>query len=82
MVSYTKKHGDEELEEVEDENAGYVCRFVVGEVRQQPEYYDELIEALNCEDFILKKQYNALHQYKIELADKQKDENDNLLDLL
>lgn len=82
MVSYTKKHGDEELEEVEDENAGYVCRFVVGEVRQQPEYYDELIEALNCEDFILKKQYNALHQYKMELADKQKDENDNLLDLL
>ncbi|HFI0504517.1 TPA: hypothetical protein ACGO6V_000765 [Streptococcus suis] len=36
-VSYTKKHGDEEIEEVEDKNAGYVCRFVVEEVRQQPE---------------------------------------------
>lgn len=81
-VSYTKKHGDEEIEEVEDENAGYVCRFVVEEVRQQPEYFDELIEALNCEDFILKKQYNVLNQYKLELAEKQKDENDNLLDLL
>ena len=79
MVSYTKKHGDEE---VEDENAGYVCKFVVAEVRQQAEYFDELLDELDSEDFVLKKQYNTLHQYKIDLASKQKDENDNLLDLL
>lgn len=85
MVSYTKKHGDEEVEEVEeveDENAGYVCRFVVEEVRQQAEYFDELLDELDSEDFVLKKQYNALQQYKMELGAKQKDENDNLLDLL
>jgi hypothetical protein len=81
-VSYVTKQGDEEIDEVEDENAGYVCRFVVAEVRQQPEYFEELLEVLNSDDFILKKQYNALNQYMIDLAAKQKDENDNLLDLL
>ena len=40
-------HDDEEIEEVEEEEAGYICQFFVSEVRQQPETFEELLTELN-----------------------------------
>ena len=71
-----------DVEDVEDEKAGFVCRFVVAEVRQHPEKYGELLDELNDDEFVFKKQYHAVHQYMKELAAKQKTEDDSLFDLL
>lgn len=82
QVAYINSHGDEEIEEVEDEETGYMCQFSVSEVRQQLENFEELLTELNDDKFIFKKQYHAAHQYMKELAAKQKTEDDSLFDLL
>lgn len=61
---------------------GYVCRFDVAEVRQHPEKYSELLDELDDDKFVFKKQYHSAQRYLKELAAKQKTENDSLLDLL
>ncbi len=71
-----------DVEEVEDEKVVYVCRFDVAEVRQHPERYSELLDELNDDKFVFKKQYHAAQRYLKELDAKQKTENDSLLDLL
>ena len=76
------RHGEEIDIEEKEEDAGYVCRFDVAEIRQHPEEYGELLDELNDDKFIYKKQYHAAHRYLKELAAKQKTENDSLLDLL
>lgn len=82
QVSYINNHGDEEIEEVEEKESGYICQFSVSEVRQQPENYEELLTELNDDKFIFKKQYHTVQQYMNKLAAKQKTEDDSLLDLL
>lgn len=82
QVAYTTDQGDEEIEEVEEKDAGYVCQFNVSEARQQPDDYADLLAGLNDEKFVFKKQYNALQQYLKELASKQRTEDGGLLDLL
>ncbi len=71
-----------DVEEVEDDEAGYVCRFAVSEVRKHSEDFEELLDELNVDKFVFKKQYHAAQRYLKELAAKQKTENDSLLDLL
>ena len=71
-----------DVEEVEEEKVVYVCRFDVAEVRQHPEKYGELLDELNDDKFVFKKQYHIAQRYLKELAAKQKTENDILLDLL
>ena len=79
---FDSKHEEYDIEEVEDEEAGYVCRFVVSEVRQQPDDFEDLLNELNDDKFIFKKQYHAAEKYMRELMAKQKTEDDSLLDLL
>ena len=76
------RHGEEMDIEEKEEDAGYICRFDVAEIRQHPEEYDELLDELNDDKFVYKKQYHAAHRYLKELAAKQKTENDSLLELL
>ena len=76
------RHGEEIDIEEKEEDAGYVCRFDVAEIRQHPEEYGELLDELNDDKFIFKKQYHAIRRYLNELAAKLKTENDSLLDLL
>ena len=76
------RHSEEiDIEENEDD-VGYVCRFDVAEVRQHSDKYGELLNELNDDKFIFKKQYHAIRRYLNELAAKLKTENDSLLDLL
>lgn len=82
QVAYITSNGDEEIEEVEDEESGYICRFIVSEIRKEPEAYEDLLTELNDDTFVLKKQYHAVQKYMTEIAAKQKHEDDNLLDLL
>jgi hypothetical protein len=79
---FDSKHEEYDIEEVEDEEAGYVCRFVVAEVRQRPDDFEDLLNALNDDKFVLKKQYYAAQECMKELIAKQKNEDDSLLDLL
>ena len=76
------KHNEEIDIEENEEDAGYICRFDVAEVRQHPENYSELLDELNDDKFVFKKQYHAAQRYLKELTAKQKTENDSLLDLL
>ena len=76
------KHNEEIDIEENEEDVGYVCRFDVAEVRQHPERYSELLDELNDDKFVFKKQYHVAQRYLKELAAKQKTENDSLLDLL
>ncbi len=76
------RHGEEIDIEENEEDVGYVCCFDVAEVRQHPEKYSELLDELNDEEFIFKKQYYAAHHYMKKLSEKQKIEDDSLLDLL
>lgn len=82
QVAYITSHGDEEIEEVEEKEAGYICRFTVSEIRKKPEDYEYLMTELNDDKFIFKKQYNDLQRYMKELVAKQKTEDNSLLDLL
>jgi hypothetical protein len=82
QIAYITSHGDEEIEEIEDEEAGYICSFEVSEIRKEPEEFDDLLTILNDDKFIFKKQYHAVQRYMKELVAKQKTEDDNLLDLL
>jgi len=50
-------------EEVEDEEAGYVCQFAVSEIRKRPESCKELLDGLNDDDFVFKKQYHAARKF-------------------
>ncbi len=76
------QNGEEiDVEEME-EAVGYVCQFDVTEVYRNPDAYSELVDKLNDDNFVLKKQYQVAQQYLEELADRQKTENDSLLDLL
>lgn len=79
---FDSKHEEYDIEEVEDEEAGYVCRFMVAEVRQRPDDFEDLLNALNDDKFVLKKQFYAAYKYMEKLVDKQKTEDDSLLDLL
>lgn len=82
QVAYVTSHGDEEIEEIEDKDAGYICQFAVSEIRQQPENFEDLLTELNNDKFVFKKQYHAIQQYMKELAAKQKSEDNTLFDLL
>jgi len=82
QVAYITSHGDEEIEEVEEKEAGYICKFSVLEVRQQAENFEDLLNEMNDEKFVFKKQYHALQQYMKELAAKQKTEDSSLFDWL
>jgi hypothetical protein len=82
QVAYVTSHGDEEIEEIEDEESGYICKFAVSEILKQPEDYEDLLAELNDDKFVFKKQYYAVQQYMKELAAKQKTEDDSLFDLL
>lgn len=77
------RHGEViDTEEVEDEDAGYICQFSVADIRKQQEDFKELLEALNDDNFVCKKQYLAVRKFFGELSARQKHEDDNLLDLL
>jgi hypothetical protein len=82
QIIFRTATGDEEVEEVEDEEPGYICQFKVSEVMANREDFEELLEVLNDDKFVFKKQYNIAKHYKDELAAKQKIEEENLLDLL
>lgn len=79
---FDSKHEEYDIEEIEDEEAGYICSFEVSEIRKEPEDFDDLLTILNDDKFIFKKQYHAVQRYMKELVAKQKTEDDNLLDLL
>jgi len=82
QVAYVTSRGDEEIEESEEDESGYICQFTVAEVRQQPEDYEDLLAELNDDRFVFKKQYHAVQQYMKELAAKQRTEDESLFDLL
>ena len=71
-----------DVEEVEDEETGYICQFSVADIRKHQEDFKDLLDALNDDQFICKKQYIAIRKFFGELAARQKHEDDNLLDLL
>jgi hypothetical protein len=75
-------HEEEDIVEVEDHEAGYICQFSIADVRKQAEDFEELLEALEDDKFIYKKQYLAAQKYMKEIATKQKTEDDSLLELL
>lgn len=56
-----------------------MCQFSISEVRKQKEYFEELLDSLNDDRFIFKKQYLAVRQFFMELSTRQKNEDDNLL---
>jgi hypothetical protein len=62
--------------------ADYICSFTVSEIRKEPEDYEDLLAKLDDDKFIFKKQYYAVKRYMKELTEKQKNEDDSLLDLL
>ena len=77
------RHGEViDVEEVEDEETGYICQFSVADIRKHQEDFKDLLDALNDDQFICKKQYIAIRKFFGELAARQKHEDDNLLDLL
>lgn len=82
QVAYVTAHGDEEIEEVEDDEAGFVCQFSIAEVRKDPEVYEDLLDDLQNDKFVLKKQYVVAQKYLIELVARQRSEVDSLFDLL
>jgi hypothetical protein len=59
-----------DIEEVEDEKSGYICKFAITDVLRQEEDYEELLSKLNEETFILKRQYHAAQKYLQELSVK------------
>ena len=79
---FDSKNEEYDIEEVEDEEAGYICEFRIAEIRKQPEEYEELLDALNGDKFVFKKQYLTAQKFMKEIAAKQKHEDDSLLDLL
>ena len=82
LVAYVTSSGDEEIEEIEKAESGFVCQFIVSEVRQEPEDYADLLAELDDEKFVFKKQYHAVQQYMKQLAAKQRTEDESLFDLL
>ena len=82
LVAYVTSSGDEEIEEIEKAESGFVCQFIVSEVRQEPEDYADLLAELDDEKFVFKKQYHTVQQYMKELAAKQRTEDESLFDLL
>lgn len=79
---FDSKNEEYDIEEVEDEEAGYICEFRIADIRKQPEDYEELLDALNDDKFIFKKQYLTAQKFMKEIAAKQKHEDDSLWDLL
>ena len=71
-----------DVEEDEDEETGYICQFSVADIRKHQEDFKDLLDALNDDQFICKKQYIAIRKFFGELSARQKHEDDNLLDLL
>ncbi len=77
------RHGEViDVEEDEDEETGYICQFSVADIRKHQEDFKDLLDALNDDQFICKKQYIAIRKFFGELSARQKHEDDNLLDLL
>ena len=79
---FDSKHEEYDIEEVEDERAGYICRFTVSEICKKPEDYEDLMAELNDDKFIFKKQYHSVQRYMKELVRKQKTEDVSLLELI
>lgn len=79
---FDSKNEEYDIEEVEDEEAGYICEFRITDIFKQPEEYEELLDALNDDKFVFKKQYLTAQKFMKEIAAKQKHEDDSLLDLL
>lgn len=75
-------HGEEEVDEDEDDEAGYLCEFSIADIRKEPDNYKDMLVELDDNNFILKKQYLAAKKFMKELATRQKTEDDSLLDLL
>jgi hypothetical protein len=73
---------EEDIEEVEEDEDEYICQFSIPSIRKEPDIYEELLEALDDDKFVYKKQYLAAQKYMKAIADKQKTEDDSLLDLL
>ncbi|MFT8873030.1 MAG: hypothetical protein ABF868_12225 [Sporolactobacillus sp.] len=71
-----------DVEEVEDGETGYICQFSVADILVRHEDFKDLLDALNDDQFICKKQYIAVRKFFGELSARQKHEDDNLLDLL
>lgn len=77
------RHGEViDVEEVEDEETGYICQFSVADIRKHQEDLKDLLDAQNDDQLICKKQYIAIWKFFGELSARQKHEDDNLLDLL
>ena len=82
QIAYVTARGDEEIEEVEDDEAGFVCKFSIAEVRKDPEVYKDLLDDLQNDKFVLKKQYIVAQKCLKELVVRQRSEVDSLFDLL
>ncbi len=82
QIAYVTTRGDEEIEEVEDDETGFVCQFSIVEVRKDPETYEDLLDDLQNDKFVLKKQYVVAQNYLQELVARQRSEVDSLFDLL
>lgn len=77
------RHGDViDIEEVEGLETGYVCQFTVSEIRKQSDIFKELLDALNDDKFIFKKQYHTVWKFFHDISVGRKSEDDSLLDLL
>jgi hypothetical protein len=72
---------EDDIEEAED-GESYICQFSIADIRKQPDDFKDLLEALDDDKFVYKKQYLAARKYMDEIAAKQKTEDDSLLDLL
>jgi len=82
QIAYVTARGDEEIEEIEDDEAGFVCQFSIAEVRKDPEAYEDLLDNLQNDKFVLKKQYVVAQKCLKELVARQRSEVDSLFDLL
>ncbi len=77
------RHGEViDVEEVEDKDAGYICQFSIADIRKHQEDFKDLLEALNDDAFVCKKQYIAVQKYLGILSERKKHEDENLFDLL
>jgi len=50
---FDSKHEEYDIEEIEDEEAGYICSFEVSEIRKEPEDFDDLLTILNDDNSVI-----------------------------
>ena len=77
------RHGDIiDGEAVKDEEAGYVCDFSIAEIRKHQDDFAKLLEALDDNNFVCKRQFMTVRRFYESLSARQKREDDSLLYLL